>query len=100
MTCSSNAADARYCFTQAVAPAQAATAAAAALLLLHRPASPAVCCPQMKLGARQTMKGTAEKRGVQWTQTVEELKKSGEGPACNFCAAGLYGRDLWMRPPS
>lgn len=32
----------------------------------------------MKLGARQTMKGTAEKRGVGWTQTVEELKQSGE----------------------
>ncbi|PRW56637.1 Methyltransferase type 11 [Chlorella sorokiniana] len=30
----------------------------------------------MKLGARQTMKDTAEKRGVQWTQTVQELKQS------------------------
>ena len=34
---------------------------------------------QMKLGARQTMKDTAEKRGVPWTQTVEELKQSGAG---------------------
>jgi hypothetical protein len=33
----------------------------------------------MKLGARQTMKSTAEKAGVPWSQNIKELEQSGGG---------------------
>jgi hypothetical protein len=53
---------------------------------MHTMLRPPPLC--LQIGARQTMKNTAEKSGVGWSNNVSSLEKSGGWPRCCWMDAG------------